>query len=128
VGANEPPIDQSIAGHLIGFIDLVFEYQGRFHIIDYKTNYLGPNDSSYGDTQLQAAMQRAFYPLQAAIYGLALHRWLESRLPDYDPNQHLGDVIYLFCRGIQSNNAGLWRRPLEAAGILALEAQCLCTR
>lgn len=124
----EPPIDQPIAGHLIGFIDLVFEYQGRFHIIDYKTNYLGPNDSSYGDVQLQAAMQRSFYPLQAAIYGLALHRWLGSRLPDYDPDRHLGDVTYLFCRGIHSNNAGLWRRPLETPGILALEEQCLCTR
>jgi hypothetical protein len=73
-------------------------------------------------------MERAFYPIQAAIYALALHRWLKSRLTNYDPNKHLGDVIYLFCRGINGPNRGIWKRPMEAHGVLALEECCLCTQ
>ena len=93
-----PPVDQTINGHLIGFIDLVFEANGRFHIVDYKTNHLGPNDQAYTDERIELAMEQASYPIQAAIYALALHKWLKARLPHYDPDKHLGDVIYLFCR------------------------------
>ena len=123
-----PPIDQSINGHLIGFIDLVFEADGRFHIVDYKTNHLGPNDRAYSDERIELAMEQALYPIQAAIYALALHRWLKSRLTNYDPNKHLGDVMYLFCRGINAPNRGIWKRPMEAHGVLALEECCLCTQ
>ena len=123
-----PPVDQTINGHLIGFIDLVFEANGRFHIVDYKTNHLGPNDQAYTDERIELAMEQALYPIQAAIYALALHRWLKARLPHYDPGTHLGDVIYLFCRGVNAPNRGIWKRPIEAAGVLALEEYCLCTQ
>jgi exodeoxyribonuclease V beta subunit len=96
--------------------------------VDYKTNHLGPNDRAYSDERIELAMERAFYPIQAAIYALALHRWLKSRLTNYDPNKHLGDVIYLFCRGINGPNRGIWKRPMEAHGVLALEECCLCTQ
>jgi len=123
-----PPIDQTIRGHLIGFLDLVFEADGRFHIVDYKTNYLGPRDQAYSDKHIESAMGHAFYPIQAAIYALALHCWLKNRLKDYDPERHLGEVIYLFCRGIHAPNRGIWRRPIEANGVLGLEECCLCTQ
>ena len=123
-----PPKDYEITGHLIGFIDLVFEADKRFHIIDYKTNYLGPNDEAYSDHRIESAMEQSHYHLQAAIYGLALHRWLQQRLPEYDPVRHLGDVIYLFCRGVQATNQGIWRRSIEVGGVIALEERCLCMR
>ena len=123
-----PLVDQTINGHLIGFIDLVFEADGRFHIVDYKTNHLGPNDQAYTDERIELAMEQALYPVQAAIYALALHRWLKTRLTHYDPEKHLGDVIYLFCRGVNAPNRGSWRRSIEAAGVLALEECCLCTQ
>ena len=122
-----PSKDYGINGHLIGFIDLVFEADKRFHIIDYKTNYLGPNDDAYSDDRIESAMEQSHYHLQAAIYGLALHRWLQKRLPEYDPTRHLGDVIYLFCRGVQATNQGIWRRSIETDGVIALEERCLCT-
>ena len=122
-----PPIGQALSGHLIGFIDLVFESNGRYSIIDYKTNYLGPTNQAYSADGINAAMDKSFYTVQAAIYGLALHRWLQSRMPNYDPETHLGDVIYLFCRGIDAPSQGIWRGKLETTGILALEASCLCT-
>ena len=40
------------------------------------------------------------YPLQAHIYLLALHRFLNWRLPDYSPQKHLGGYIYVFLRGL----------------------------
>ena len=45
-------------------------------------------------------MIEANYPLQALLYGVALHRYLRWRLPGYDPAEHLGGVLYLFVRGM----------------------------
>ena len=49
---------------------------------------------------LAAAMMDAHYPLQALLYSVALHRFLRWRQPGYDPEQHLGGVLYLFVRGM----------------------------
>ncbi len=89
-----------LTGFMKGFIDLVFEYQGRFYIVDYKSNYLGTTREQYQDSALDEAMVSHDYPLQYLIYTLALHRYLRLRLPDYDPEQHLGGVYYLFIRGM----------------------------
>jgi exodeoxyribonuclease V beta subunit len=41
------------------------------------------------------------YDIQGAIYMLALHRLLRSRLgADYDPARQLGGAVFLFLRGI----------------------------
>ena len=82
---------------------------GRFVIVDYKTNWLAPlrpEDSEpltarhYTPPRLAEAMRAAHYPLQALLYGVALHRYLRWRLPGYDPDTHLGGVLYLFVRGM----------------------------
>ncbi len=107
-----------LQGLLHGFVDLVFEHQGRFHVVDYKSNRL----DDYGPESLAQAMQAHRYPLQALIYGLALHRHLQQRLPGYDPARHLGGVHYLFLRGMApGGGAGIWQRPLTPALIVALE-------
>ena len=90
-----------LTGFMKGFIDLVFEYQGRFYIVDYKSNHLGYSSESYQPSQLDDAMISHDYPLQYLIYTLALHRYLRLRLPDYDPEQHLGGCYYLFIRGMK---------------------------
>ncbi|MDH5357721.1 MAG: exodeoxyribonuclease V subunit beta [Gammaproteobacteria bacterium] len=91
----------SLSGFMKGFIDLVFEHQGRFYIVDYKSNHLGNNELDYQASQLSDAMVAHDYPLQYLIYNLALHRYLRLRMPDYDPEQHLGGVYYLFVRGMK---------------------------
>jgi exodeoxyribonuclease V beta subunit len=45
-------------------------------------------------------MLDAHYPLQAMLYSVALHRYLRWRQPGYDPDRHLGGVLYLFVRGM----------------------------
>ncbi|HQV22405.1 MAG TPA: hypothetical protein PLJ88_04890, partial [Agitococcus sp.] len=55
---------------------------------------------NYQTPSLIESMSSHGYPLQAAIYALALHRWLKSRLANYQPQQHLGGVFYLYLRGM----------------------------
>lgn len=93
----------ALSGFMKGFIDLVFEYEGRFYIADYKSNWLGDKQADYDQAALNDAMVMHSYPLQYLIYSLALHRYLQTRLPDYDPALHFGGVYYLFIRGMQPN-------------------------
>ena len=113
-------------GQLTGFIDLIFTDGDRFHVLDYKTNWLGAAASAYDQPSLHACMLDAHYDLQAVLYGLALHRFLQLKLPDYAPETHLGDVIYFFCRGLDAPTQGIWRQPLDPRAMLKMEEQILC--
>lgn len=95
-----------LTGFMKGFIDLVFEHQGKFYVVDYKSNYLGNNESDYQNESLNEAMISHDYPLQYLIYSLALHRYLKLRIPDYHPEKQLGGVYYLFIRGMKPE----WRQ------------------
>ncbi len=92
--------------YLRGEIDLVYEYAGKYYVVDYKSNYLGGSLSDYNNESLSLAMNKAGYWLQAAIYQVALHRFLRLRLEDYEGNetQYLGAVEYVFLRGIGKQN------------------------
>ena len=91
----------TLQGYLRGFVDLVFEHQGRWTIVDWKGNHLGEQPADYADAALAAEMLRHGYTLQALLYALALHRHLQQRLPGYDPARHFGGVQYLFVRGVR---------------------------
>lgn len=88
-------------GYVKGFIDLVFEAQGRFYLVDYKSNWLGAGLEDYAREHLPAAMEEHLYTFQYLTYTVALHRMLEHRLPDYDYDRHFGGVRYLFLRGMR---------------------------
>lgn len=96
---------QGLRGYLTGSIDLVFRAGGRYFVADYKTNWLGPAEvplttAAYTPARLSEAMVGSSYPLQALLYGVALHRYLRWRVPDYDPATHIGGVLYLYVRGM----------------------------
>jgi exodeoxyribonuclease V beta subunit len=101
-GAARPALpERELHGMLKGFCDLVFEHEGRYWILDYKSNALGGGDAAYHEPALVTAMAEHRYDIQGAIYMLALHRLLQSRLGDaYDPALQLGGAIFLFLRGI----------------------------
>jgi exodeoxyribonuclease V beta subunit len=104
----------TIEGMLKGFIDLVFEWQGRFYIIDYKSNWLGDDEMAYTQPALEKAMCQHRYDLQYQLYSLALHRYLQQRLPDYDYHRDFGGVYYLFLRGMSKmhpQNGIFYYRP-----------------
>ncbi|OEE38371.1 exodeoxyribonuclease V subunit beta [Vibrio genomosp. F10 str. ZF-129] len=95
---------QTVKGMLKGFIDLVFEHQGKYYILDWKSNHLGDDVSCYHGEALRAAMVDHRYDLQYQIYALALHRFLRSRLANYDYDAHFGGVYYLFLRGMDGQS------------------------
>jgi exodeoxyribonuclease V beta subunit len=105
---------KQLHGLMRGFIDLVIrDAQGRFYILDYKSNHLGDQLQDYGPKALELAMDRHQYRLQYLIYCLALHRYLGQRLRDYSYEHHFGGVYYLFLRGMQpgSRNGIYHDRP-----------------
>ncbi|WP_252180466.1 exodeoxyribonuclease V subunit beta [Endozoicomonas sp. 4G] len=93
----------TVKGMLKGFIDLTFEHQGRWYVLDYKSNWLGDQLSDYTRENMRNVMIEHRYDLQYQLYSLALHRLLSSRLPDYDFEQHFGGVYYLFLRGVRKD-------------------------
>ncbi|MBU3750030.1 MAG: exodeoxyribonuclease V subunit beta, partial [Mycobacterium sp.] len=121
---------QSLRGYLSGSLDVVLRIPDgaahRYLVADYKTNWLGEPDrpltaADYTPARMAEAMLHSDYPLQALLYSVVLHRFLRWRLPDYDPERHLGGVLYLFIRGMcgsdtpisDGNPAGVfgWRPP-----------------
>jgi exodeoxyribonuclease V beta subunit len=102
----DPSLRHDIRGYLTGSIDLVVRRpDGRFAIVDYKTNWLGGYDEAlsvwdYAPDALAAEMERAHYGLQALLYAAALHRFLRWRVPGYSPERNFGGIHYLFLRGM----------------------------
>jgi len=95
--------ERDLHGLLMGFADLVFEHDGKYWVLDYKSNFIGGDDASYHRQALQMAMAAHRYDIQGAIYMLALHRLLKKRLgPSYSPETHLGGAIFFFLRGIEN--------------------------
>jgi exodeoxyribonuclease V beta subunit len=99
---------QELRGYLSGSIDVVLRVVGpdeRFLVVDYKTNRLGDVDrpltaADYTPALMTEAMLHSHYPLQALLYSVVVHRYLRWRLPDYDPERHLGGILYLYVRGM----------------------------
>lgn len=108
----------AIQGYLKGFIDLVFEADGCFYVVDYKSNHLGPTDADYAPQKLAEPIAREHYYLQYLFYSVALRRYLKTR--------GLGDapisVRYLFLRGLNQGGNGVWSDEPAVALLDALDA------
>jgi len=137
-------VDATFRGYLNGSLDLVFRLPWlkgqRYFVVDYKTNWLAPAGEAlsawhYRPSAMEAEMLRAHYVLQALFYLVALHRYLRWRVRGYDPEEHLGGVLYLFVRGMfgpdqpaaQGHPCGVfsWRPPTalveDLSDLLALK-------
>ena len=102
---------RQLEGMLTGFMDMVLEHEGRYYVLDYKSNWL----ASYSRDCLRDSILAHRYDVQYTLYLLALHRLLKSRLKDYDYDRHVGGALYLFLRGIDQPGAGLFvDRPPKA--------------
>ncbi|MDX9873563.1 MAG: exodeoxyribonuclease V subunit beta [Spongiibacteraceae bacterium] len=122
-GERRPALEpKQLQGMLKGFIDLIFEHDGRYYVIDYKSNWLGPDTDSYTTDAMNHAILEHRYELQYALYSVALHRLLRSRLPGYQPERHLGGVFYLFLRGLGADGEfGIHQAQLPMPLIEALD-------
>ncbi|MCH9625378.1 MAG: RecBCD enzyme subunit RecB [Chlamydiales bacterium] len=89
---------KSPCGYLKGFIDLFFEHQNSYYIIDWKSNYL----EDYSPDALQKACQEHSYALQASVYRQAAVRYLKL----FGRENHFGGCFYLFLRGLDPKTGG----------------------
>ena len=101
-------------GYLKGVIDLIFSHDGKYYILDWKSNWLGSSTKEYTQENLARAMNENQYYLQAALYKEAAKRYL--RLIDPRPFEEIyGGAFYLFLRGIDPS-------PTEHAyGVIKIE-------
>ncbi|MEO6170283.1 MAG: UvrD-helicase domain-containing protein [Lysobacter sp.] len=106
-----PASQRVLSGLMNGKIDLTFHHNGRFHVLDYKGNYLGDSVSDYSGEALVAQMDRSRYRFQALLYTVAVDRYLAQRLGSaYFRADHLGECVYLFVRAAGlAPDAGIWR-------------------
>jgi exodeoxyribonuclease V beta subunit len=100
-------------GFLTGVVDLVFEHQGKWYLVDWKSNHLGHDPAAYGTAGLATEMEANHYVLQYQLYLVALDRYLRSRVADWDPATMLGGVGYVFLRG------GAWFLDAPRAEVIA---------
>lgn len=91
-----------VHGFLVGSIDLVFRWNGRWYLADYKSNRLGDDRSAYAAESLRQPMYKSLYPLQYHLYTVALVRLLRSRIPGFDVERDFGGALYLFVRGMDA--------------------------
>jgi exodeoxyribonuclease V beta subunit len=114
--------NRTVHGFLTGFVDLVFEHDGRWYLIDWKSNHLGNSPTAYHQEALWQAMVDHHYILQYHLYCAALHKFLAVRKKGYDYDQHFGGVFYAFLRGIDGSADHGWyhdRPPLALVEALA---------
>ncbi|TDB04270.1 exodeoxyribonuclease V subunit beta [Halomonas marinisediminis] len=122
-GAARPALERDrLNGMLKGFIDLVVEHEGRFYVLDWKSNHLGRDDEAYSEAAMRDAVRERRYDLQYCLYLLALHRLLRARLPNYDIDRHLGGALYVFLRGQHAPSRGVHRERPPRQLIEALDA------
>ena len=116
------PLYMTHKGFMTGFIDLIVHQEGKFYILDYKSNYLGDNLDDYGREKLNQAMLDAGYDLQAYIYTVAMVKYLRDRMRNFDYDRDVGGVAYLFVRGIKKGSEnGVWFHKPDREKVAELE-------
>lgn len=105
-----------------GLIDLIVEWEGKYYILDWKTNHIGSQTIDYTADKIQQAMTAHNYHLQYCIYTVALTKFLRSKLPDFDYDTHMGGVVYLFVRGMRAQETtGVYTNCLSKEDVAVLE-------
>jgi exodeoxyribonuclease V beta subunit len=115
--------DNKIQGILTGLVDLFFLHNGRYYILDWKSNFLGDVIDNYAEPNLTAAMNENNYHLQYLIYALAVKKYLESKIVNFNYEEQFGGVIYLFLRGVRKGKPnGIYTTKPDMQIIIKLES------
>jgi len=117
-----------LRGFMKGFIDMVFRFEDRWYLVDWKSNFLGARAEDYGKSNLAKAMEENFYTLQFTLYSLALDRYLKLRVAGYDYDKHFGGGFYVFLRGVdpaKGPELGIYRAKPPREMIEALSKELI---
>jgi exodeoxyribonuclease V beta subunit len=118
----------TVKGFMKGFMDMVFKYQDRYYLVDWKSNHLGNRVEDYNQQEVIRAMEEGGYYFQYHIYTVALNMYLKLRLPGFDYKRHFGGVYYIFLRGVDPSRGphfGIYRHKPSGKLIEALCAQMI---
>ena len=114
--------EKQITGILNGKIDLFFEQNGRYYVIDWKSNHLGYHAVDYSKEALASAMEEHNYYLQYYFYCLALYRYLRIRVPNFNYTEQFGGVYYLFLRGMRlGTEFGIYQHKPREQDLINIE-------
>jgi exodeoxyribonuclease V beta subunit len=120
-----------VRGFVKGFMDMVFRFEDRYYLVDWKSNFLGASVEDYGPGKLARAMEENFYILQYTFYTLALNRYLNLRVHGYDYDRNFGGIFYVFLRGVDPERGpefGIYRDKPPQALIETLTEELMGTR
>lgn len=113
-----------VEGYMKGFMDLIFRFDGKYYLIDWKSNHLGNALEDYSVSKITEAMHEHYYNFQYHIYVTALHTYLLTRMPDYDYDKHFGGVFYLFLRGIDAQKGPEYGVFFDRPAIKTIKKLC----
>jgi exodeoxyribonuclease V beta subunit len=103
--------------YMRGVVDLLCKLEGRYYLIDWKSNWLGPDWTAYSQAALRQEIERHDYLLQAQIYTEALRRYVA--LFEEAPFEELfGGIYYVFLRGLNPEDS--------EQGVYLMEAREVC--
>ena len=112
-------------GFVKGYIDMVFEWEGKLHLLDWKTDLL----PDYDGTALMEHYE-ANYALQAKLYLIALCKMMRVHsVAEYE--ERIGSVVYCFVRGMSPDDrsgAGLAVTRPSWDELLSFEAELVAGR
>jgi len=109
-------------GYLKGLVDLIFQKDGKFYLLDWKSNKLGGSSKGFNQKVIDREMLTHHYILQYHIYTVALHRFLQARIKEYSYERNFGGVYYLFVRGMKKGtNRGIFYDLPELETVQVLE-------
>ncbi|MDG1138423.1 MAG: exodeoxyribonuclease V subunit beta [Opitutales bacterium] len=109
-------------GYLKGLIDLIFRVNGKYYLLDWKSNKLGGQARGFGQQEVENEMLTHHYVLQYHFYVVALHRFLRSRMQNYSYERNFGGVYYLFVRGMNpGSKSGIYSDLPDPKTIRVLE-------
>lgn len=108
-----------LQGLLTGSVDFVCAHDGRFYVVDWKSNFVGSAAADYLPSALARSVAKERYHLQFSIYCLALDAHLRRCLGDeWDFSRDFGGVYYLYLRGFglepKTNHGAFYHRPSPA--------------
>ncbi len=105
---------------MTGAVDLAFRRNGKFYILDWKSNRINGSYSSFLSDGLTTEMQRCRYCLQYLLYIVALNRHLERTMKDYCYERNFGGVFYVFLRGVRPHRPdyGIFRDVIPPPGLI----------
>lgn len=107
---------ENVEGYIKGFIDLFFEHEGKYYLLDWKSHWLGSTQEAYRNENLRIAMEQHDYFLQAKIYVNALKKYLN--LIDKRPFEEcFGGVFYVFMRGVLSSDPAYGQFFISGEGL-----------